>query len=116
MSDLSNLFSKLDERYGLPTAGFAVAGFAAFFLALKTGFHLTNRTLMVSGVLFFVACGLYSWHNRDQCSVSYVDEHESFERRLRDRPWSSFLAALIFLSMAVLCGYLAWTGGHLLIK
>jgi hypothetical protein len=113
MPDLSATFSNLDKRYGLPTAGFAVASFAAFIVPLKGGFHLTNNTLMVSGMLFFIACALYYWHNRDQSSVSYVDEKESFAERLWQVPWRSLFASLGCLCVAALFGYLAWTGGLL---
>ena len=115
MGELSTLFSKLDERYGLPTAGLAFASFVAFLLALKDGFHLTNRTLMVAGTLFSVSCAFYVWHGRDQSSVSYVGEKESFARWLRDRIWS-FFTVFVCMAAASVFAYAAWTRGQLPIK
>src|SRR5713226_1051546 len=97
MPDPGHLLSELDKRYGLPTAGLAVGSFAAFLLSLREGFHFTNRGMMVAATLFFLACALYSWHQRDQSRVSYFGEVETIAQRLWMFPWRSAFAALFFL-------------------
>jgi hypothetical protein len=110
MPDPGHLLSELDKRYGFPTAGLAVGSFAAFLLSLREGFHFTNRGMMVAATLFFLACALYSWHQRDQSGVSYFGEVETIAQRLWMFPWRSAFAALFFLLLASLFGFLALTG------
>ena len=113
MPDIATALSKFDERYGLPTAGFAVASLAAFILALKDGFHLVNHALMVSGMLFSIACSFYCWHNRDQSSGSYTGETQSLADRFWEIPLRSVFASVFWLALAALFGYLTWRGGRL---
>jgi hypothetical protein len=111
MPDLSRLFSELDARYGLPTAGFSVVSLASFLFALKEdGFHCTNRSLMVAGSLFFIACGLYVWHQRDESSVSFTGEEESLSSRFWCLPWKSVFGATFCFLMAAIFAFVAWIG------
>ena len=108
------LFSILDERYGLPTAGLTISSLVAFAISLKDGFLLTNRTLLISAALFFVGCAFAYWRGRDTCSISYVGEKESLMQRLRTFvQWTDICSVFGLLAIAVLFASLTAPGGHL---
>ena len=112
MKNLTDLFTSLDERHGLLAAGLTLSSIAAFFLALKDGFHIANRTLMISSALFFAACAVAIWHTRDQSSVTYHGERHSLYERLRHVSWRSIVAAVTCLAAAAFSWYIARTGGQ----
>jgi hypothetical protein len=111
MPDLARLFSELDTRYGLPTAAFLVASVASFTFGLKDGFHFANRMLLASGFLFFIAFGLYVWHQRDGSSTQFTGEKERFISKFWNLPWKSAFGSLFCFIVATMFAFVAWEGG-----
>jgi hypothetical protein len=109
--DLARLFSELDTRYGLPTSAFLVASIALFTFAIKDGFHSANRMLLASGLFFFIAFGLYVWHQRDGSSTQYTGEKERFISKFWNLPWKSAFGSLFCFIVATMFAFVAWEGG-----
>jgi ABC-type phosphate/phosphonate transport system permease subunit len=113
--DASGALSKLLDRVSPPTAILWVAALAAFIIgALKAPPTLSNGWLVIGALLFFVACGLYCWRERNGPSISNVDDPpESLWKCITDLQWGYIIAAAISFLLAFVCGYLLWSGGTL---
>ena|SRR6266481_524789 len=113
--DASGALSKLLDRVSPPTAILWIAALATFIIgALKAPPTLSNGWLVFGALLFFVACGLYCWRERNGTSISNVDDPpESLWKRITDLRWGYIIAAAISFVLAFACAYLLWSDGTL---